>query len=201
MTQLASLSAWCKGIFLLRSKQIYSSLAVMCSLSTLTVASLDRTNHVLVSMKAFCLACILLVGGLQAVAVAQTSATASDLKTFDIRSEPQFANYKSVVAQYAQAKRPAFANDFCILGYVTGDNLKNAFVIWQQGRQIIVWYGGDQSLADSQRIINLRSDVVPTEKDLHGSTYLVTKAWVADVTGSCARGGVAIHVPGRKAQG
>jgi hypothetical protein len=137
------------------------------------------------------------LGGIPIRAIGQSDPQPLSLKTFDIKSEPQFANYKKAVTEYAKAKRPGLVNDFCILGYLTGDNLKNAFVIWRQGRRIIVWDGGDQSLADSQRIINLRSDVVPTENDVHGSTYLVTKAWVAEVTASCGRNGVMVRVPKR----
>lgn len=133
--------------------------------------------------------------GFRMLAHAEHDTSPKDFTTFDIKSDSQFASYKTAVADYAKAKHSKTANDFCVLGYLTGDNLKNAFVIWKQGRQIIVWYGGDQSLADSQRIINLRSDVVPTEDDLHGSTYLVTKAWVAEVTTTCNSDGVKVHVP------
>ena len=82
------------------------------------------------------------------------------------------------------------------MGYVTRDNLKNAFVVWEK-KQIIIWYGGDDPLYSSQ-IVHLNSDVVPSEADLHGSTYLVTRAWVAKVTDACAESGITLHIPRRK---
>jgi hypothetical protein len=132
---------------------------------------------------------------------AQSGSSNSSFNVFDVASDPQFASYKAAVKRYAWQQRPNYPNDFCVLGYKTRDELKNAFVVWRQGRQIIVWFGGDQALSASQRILRLNKDVVPTESDLHGSTYLVTKAWVNEVTTTCDRSGIVVHVPPRSLSG
>jgi hypothetical protein len=117
-------------------------------------------------------------------------------KTFDLASDPTFRDYKQVVTEFAVLHRPEARNDFCVFGYIAPDNLKSAWLIWRQGRQIILWEG--QKLDSSRRKINLSSDVAPTEADLHGSTYRVTKAWVKQVTTTCAHSGVNVRVPKSK---
>jgi hypothetical protein len=132
---------------------------------------------------------------------AQSGSSNSSFNVFNVASDPQFASYKAAVKRYAWRQRPDYPNDFCVLGYKTHDELKNAFVVWRQGRQIIVWFGGDQALSASTRIIRLNKDVVPTESDLHGSTYLVTKAWVNEVKTTCDHSGIVVHVPPRSIPG
>jgi len=121
-----------------------------------------------------------------------------DLKPFDIKSDAGFRNYDQVISNYAHEHRPAEENNFCVLGFRTNDNLKSAWIIWHEGRQIILWEGGPD-LDSSRRKINLKSDVVATERDLHGSTYLVTQSWVRRVTNGCDRSGVKVIVPIAKA--
>jgi hypothetical protein len=115
-------------------------------------------------------------------------------KGFDVATDQDFRNFKQVVTEFAHKHSPRSDNDFCIAGYITPDNLKNAWIIWRQGRQIILWEGQTADLDAARRKIDLKSDVVPTENDLHGSTYLVTKAWVENVTSNCERSGVKVHV-------
>lgn len=116
------------------------------------------------------------------------------LKPFDITSDADFRDYKQVVTKYAHKHRSKAENTFCVLGFRTGDNSKSAWIIWKEGKQIILWEGSPD-LDSSRRKINLKSDVVAAEKDLHGSTYLVTQAWVSDISSTCDRSGVKVRVP------
>jgi hypothetical protein len=116
------------------------------------------------------------------------------LKPFDVASDADFRNYEQVVTAYAHKHRSKADNTFCLLGFRAGDNSKSAWIIWKEGRQIILWEGGPD-LDSSRRKISLKSDVVATEKDLHGSTYLVTQAWVSDITSTCDRSGAKVRVP------
>ena len=116
------------------------------------------------------------------------------LKPFDLTSDTDFRNYEHVVTGYARQHRPKAENTFCVLGFLTDDNLKSAWIIWPEGNQIVLWEGGGE-LDSSRRKINLKSDVVVTEKDLHGSTYLVTRAWVRNITDTCDRSGAKVRVP------
>ncbi len=113
---------------------------------------------------------------------------------FDVRSEPSFRSYETVLRQLVQSHPLAAPNDFCILGQIADDNTKYAWVLWRQGRQVILWDGDGRDLKDARRKINLRTDVVATEGDLHGSTYLVTKRWVDALAWSCARDGVRVRI-------
>jgi hypothetical protein len=125
---------------------------------------------------------------------AQAGTEEPDFKVFDLAADPDFRDHKQVITEFARKHRPGAENDFCVVGYLTPDNLKSAWVIWRQGAQVILWEGGSAGLDSSRRKINLRSDVVRTENDLHGSTYLVTKAWVQKVTTTCDRSGVKVHI-------
>ena len=40
--------------------------------------------------------------------------------------------------------------------------------------------------------LDLRTDVVRTERDINGSTFLVTRAWVNDVLRHCAKDGAEV---------
>jgi hypothetical protein len=125
---------------------------------------------------------------------AQTGPQEPEIKVFDLASAPDFQNYGQVLKTYAHKHNPRSDNDFCVVGYLTADGLKSAWVIWPQKRKIILWEG-QNDLDLSRRTLDLKSDVVPTENDLHGSTYLVTKTWVTQITDACKRLGTQVHIP------
>ncbi len=129
---------------------------------------------------------------------AQTqSAPAPVEKTFDIASDPDFGKFNRVVTRFAAKHRPGKENNFCILGFSV-EGTKSAWVVWREGGQILLWDGGDD-LDRSRRVIHLKSDVVATEEDLHGSTYRVTKSWVDGLTRSCESPGVKVRAGGAAA--
>jgi hypothetical protein len=123
----------------------------------------------------------------------------SAIKSFDITTDPVFGNYKNVLLTFALHHRPKAENTFCVLGFQSPDSLQGAWVIWREGKQIILWEGGE-TLDASRRRINLKSDVVATEAELHGSTYKVTQAWVTDITDTCDRSGVKLKLPRNRAR-
>lgn len=112
--------------------------------------------------------------------------------TFDVTSDLDFRDYKRVVQKIALKYRPKARNDFCILGYVSDDNSRMVWILWHQGQKIILWEGQDD-LDFSRRIIKLKTDVVATDNDVRGSTYLVTKSWVENLTTTCDRTGIKLH--------
>jgi hypothetical protein len=145
-------------------------------------------------------ACVALISlGISGFALPGRCAHASTheaaIRVFDISSDTAFKGYKQAVTEFARKHRPKAANDFCVVGYLADDNSKSAWTIWRQGGEIILWEGQDSDLDSSRRIINLKSDVVATDDDVRGSTYLVTKAWVANVTATCEQSGIKVHVP------
>lgn len=115
-------------------------------------------------------------------------------KSFDIKADLDFQNYRAQIEDYAHKHSPTTANDFCIVGYFLEDNTKLAWILWTQGRQAILYGGASANLESSRRILNLEKDVVETEDDLHGSTYLVTRSWVDSLKESCNKVGTKIHI-------
>jgi len=49
-------------------------------------------------------------------------------------------------------------------------------------------------LAESTSILHLKTDVVRTENDIHGSTYLVTRQWVRDQKAFCKQYGETVRI-------
>ena len=49
-------------------------------------------------------------------------------------------------------------------------------------------------MISSRRILDLERDVVESEADVAGSTYLVTREWVSKQKARCDRHGVAVEV-------
>ena len=127
--------------------------------------------------------------------LAQTSAE----PVLDIASTPAFANFRQLIDAYMQRKKPKGAQDFCVVAYTYSDQSQAAWVIWKQGNKLILWEPGDDALSHSRRILDLKHDVVDSENDLHGSTYLVTKAWVKQLQADCERAGVKLSLPANKA--
>ncbi len=86
--------------------------------------------------------------------------------------------------------RPRGPQHFCAIGY-RGSEGPNAWVHWREGNRLIFWIGGssDEALLRSNRSLDLKTDVVATEADVAGSTYLVTRAWVAAKLADCAAKG------------
>ncbi|CAN7639571.1 hypothetical protein LJR090_005616 [Bosea sp. LjRoot90] len=108
---------------------------------------------------------------------------------FDIGGDPQFASYRDVVRRYVLEKGKAKRTEICVIGFVAGDSSRAAWVIWSAARQIILLEPGSDDLTFSRRVIDLKKDVVADERALKGSTYRVTRKWVADLTRDCeARG-------------
>ena len=79
---------------------------------------------------------------------------------------------------------------------------------WREGNRIVLWEGtfdsptGDEALIRSRRNLDLSTDVVATDDDLHFSTYLVTRAWVRETIADCAKHGATYTIapPARQAR-
>lgn len=112
---------------------------------------------------------------------------------FKLSSQPDFARYRPVLVDYLRSQHYGKATGFCLFG-TRDDGGVTATVIWPDGQQIIDWGGNDSPLAESTSILHLKTDVVPTEKDIRGSTYLVTRQWVADRKALCKQYGETVRI-------
>lgn len=115
---------------------------------------------------------------------------------FAPRSDPSFGDARPAIARLLAetSPRPAGPQHFCAIGY-RGPEGVVAWVHWREANRLIFWLGkGDGSAAAdallrSNRNLDLNADVVATEADVAGSTYLVTRAWVAAKLADCAAKG------------
>lgn len=119
-------------------------------------------------------------------------AAASAPTTFRLASDPAFAHYRAPLLAYLRRHHAPPDWQVCILGEQGADGTRWAWVIWPHEQRMILWGGGTSTLIDSRRILDLTTDVVASEDQLHGSSYLVTRAWVAQQVSRCHRSGLMV---------
>ena len=125
---------------------------------------------------------------------ASKAADADEPVTFKVSEDPQFANYRIALAQYLRSRHVTRGAHACVLGEKSSDGSRLAWVIWPDGHRMILWDGDDSALSASRRILDLRKDVVSTEAQVAGSTYLVTRQWVAQQQERCGRLGISFQI-------
>lgn len=127
---------------------------------------------------------------------AHSSHPAQGEAAFSPRSDPAFGDAKPAIARLLAetSPRPKGVQHFCAVGYRGAEGVA-AWVHWREANRLIFWLGkGDgsapaEALLRSNRSLDLKTDVVATEADVAGSTYLVTRAWVAAKLADCAARG------------
>ncbi|RYH53524.1 MAG: hypothetical protein EON54_13655 [Alcaligenaceae bacterium] len=106
-------------------------------------------------------------------------------------------------SRYAQQ-----TNRFCFLKFAPRAGLQgdrgSMLMIWHNGGEILnslgrvatgdeaAWLGESEALAKS---VNLATDVVESEEQIAGSTYLVDRAWVNRTLSNCKKAGRTVVVP------
>lgn len=126
------------------------------------------------------------------------AAAENNITIFDVRADAAFQHYEDIIRVFLKSARVGKQADFCVLGQIASDGTKSAWISWRQGRQIILWDGGESDLRQSRRKILIDKDVVNTEDELRGSSYLVTRKWVEELNETCAREGVSVRIIPRK---
>lgn len=115
---------------------------------------------------------------------------------FSPRSDPAFGDAEPAIRHLLAeaAPQPKGPQHFCAIGYRDPEGAR-AWVHWREAGRLILWLGkGDgsdsaEALLRSNRNLDLKADVVATEADVAGSTYLVTRSWVAAKLADCAAKG------------
>jgi hypothetical protein len=126
---------------------------------------------------------------------------------FDTRKAEHFGDARLPLREYLRTKLPLKQNHhhFCVIGYQGADKSRRAWVHWREGAQLMLWSGFTDpqyrrdSIRQSRRQLDLKTDVVKTEEEVAGSTYLVTQAWVTKVMGDCEKGGAKYRIKRPKA--
>lgn len=145
----------------------------------------SRSKHAFLILGALCALAIASIGVAQRLA--------SNHQPVNPQIAPAFRDYKDVVGRYLAAKHAHGTNHICITGMQEGDG-DVAWVLWPEGERIILWEGGLDDLTLSRRQLSTKSDVVGSDAELHGSTYLMTAAWVRDLRQTCASKGISFLV-------
>lgn len=112
---------------------------------------------------------------------------------------PQYHHPKRAVAGFLkQHKAKGKRNHFCIIAYRirrANQNTDVAYVHWPEGQQLILWepvvqgQPVENGLIYSRRQWDLRTDVVATDNDINGSSYLISKPWLQRVEADCVAKG------------
>jgi hypothetical protein len=147
---------------------------------------------------------------LYCLSVASFGAFAQDAadKFFDTRTAQYFGNARAPLVEFLRSELPLKQprHRFCIVGYESADGAKRAWVHWREGNKILLWEGSTEPKSAKSAIklsrsrINLRKDVVKSDNDVAGSTFLVTEAWVNKIETDCRENGVkySVNRPRRK---
>jgi hypothetical protein len=83
-------------------------------------------------------------------------------------------------------------NHFCLIAYRLPDDALMVWVHWLEGQAVILWEPMPDRANDlvwSRRYLRFDHDVVASEEELKGSTYLVTKTWVQGLVEDCGSNG------------
>lgn len=136
----------------------------------------------------------------------------------DAHRMPGRATLRALLSERAQTKQ---ANTFCFVQQSfkprrpdeKGESV--VWMIWHEGMTIQdvntvpqgQSYRPDAALDDATRgrsmasatgIVNLKTDVVPKDDDIRGSTFLVSRAWVDHKLAQCRRVGTQVRIPAFK---
>jgi hypothetical protein len=153
---------------------------------------------------------VLFLGVLLASLVLETHearATEHADQFFSVLHNPAFSNPEASLERLIARRGTRPKDHVCVVGYRAAlPSGERAWVYWAEARALVLWEPmvaearpGD-ALLFSRRTLSLDRDVVPTEADLHGSTYRVTKAWVDSVLSDCRTHGERFVIPMRAAR-
>jgi hypothetical protein len=114
-------------------------------------------------------------------------AVASD-NVISIRTNPGFKHLIANLQSLVQAKAKENENHFFISKYPA--SREYTYMLWREGRSLWILELGDENPDYWRRVIqfprngiviDLDKDVVPTEREVGSSTYLVDQSWVNSI--------------------
>lgn len=90
---------------------------------------------------------------------------------------------------------------FCAIGYKYPEGAISVWVHWKEGQRLLLWRGDsdkkmrEKGLVNTNRDLKLGKDTVERKEDLHGSTFMETRAWWEAVAIDCASHGEKVTLP------
>ena len=139
-----------------------------------------------------------------AVALAASLAQPSAARWSKIESSPDFRGWRQELQHVVDTEGHARTNHFCLVvqtftpqrgPYDTKPPQEEtiAYVLWREGHEVVEWGGSDPEgrilPVPGSGVLDLRTDIVPTTADLHGSTFRETRGWLRSIQQHCAQSG------------
>lgn len=120
--------------------------------------------------------------------------SSGETTSFSILGNPGYPRPREVFENLATDKGTATVNHFHVVGHRLKDGSDCAWVYWEEGRAIILWEPTRYpeypvNLSISRRFLSLDRDLVATDKEIKGSTCLVTRKWAEDMIKACKKHG------------
>lgn len=117
-------------------------------------------------------------------------ALAQEASFFSVRKHPGYAQPEKSLELLVRTFGTRRLNHFCVIGYRDPSGDEYAWVRWEEGKALILWEAAADParpamLSDSRRYLRLDKDVVASEEEVNGSSYLVTREWVKSVKNDC----------------
>ena len=109
---------------------------------------------------------------------------------FSVRSRPEFADVRAQLQVVVDEQAQHRTNRFCVVGEVVA-SAAEAWVYWPDDGKLILWRpdrDNPHAIAGSNRYLDLKRDVVEGS-DVHGSTYLLTRAAADETIRACKQHG------------
>ena len=109
---------------------------------------------------------------------------------FSIRGRPEFADVQVQLQVVVDEHAHQSTNRFCVVGE-TVEGSTEAWVYWPEDDKLILWRpdrDNPHAIAGSKRYLDLKRDVVDGN-DVHGSTYLLTRATADEKVQACKQHG------------
>jgi hypothetical protein len=115
---------------------------------------------------------------------------AQEASFFSVRKHPGYAQPERSLELLVRTRGTRRLNHFCVIGYRDASGHEYAWVRWEEGKALILWEAAAEParptrLADSRRYLRLDKDVVASEEEVNGSSYLVTREWINGVKRDC----------------
>lgn len=114
---------------------------------------------------------------------------------FRVTADAAFQPVEATLRTLLHGRRPGGANHFCVIGQRLEDGNRQAWILWREGRALILWEPAAEGIADlrrSRRSLRLGRDVVPDgDPRLASSTYLTGRGWYRDLARQCRLAGEA----------
>jgi hypothetical protein len=120
---------------------------------------------------------------------------------FPPQRDARFRHARAALEALAAQAKAQGPQQFCVVAYPQGGEAI-AWVHWSTAKRLVLWEPttGDErrfDLVRSRRNLDLTQDVRKTDAEVGTSTYLVTQAWVDQITRDCARRGQTLRLTAR----